>query len=281
MNDSMESVPFYQMALNEDYQYKGILHLFLHFRWTWVGILAKDDENGERFVQTMSTVFLQHGICVAFLERIKIIYSPKDLLWLAEIYNVAMNSNASVVVVYEKSILHLRWLLHLPEIGRVTMKPKGKVWIMTVQMELTSLHYQRSWDIQDIHGALSFSIHSDNILGFQTFIQSRNPSSSKDDPFIRNVWEQAFNCTWQNSGMGKVKEDICTGIENLDSLPDAFFEMNMIGHSYSIYNAIYAVAHALHSIQTHQWKHRAVVTGERWRLWYIQPWQVVSICECK
>ncbi|XP_066486339.1 vomeronasal type-2 receptor 26-like [Tiliqua scincoides] len=274
MNESIESVPFYQMALNEDYQYKGILLLFLHFRWIWVGILAKNDENGERFVQTMSTVFLQHGTCVAFLERLNIIYHPKDLVWLTKMYHIVMKSNASVVVVYEKSILHLRWLLHLPEMGMVTMKPKGKVWIMTAQMELTSLHYQRSWDIQTIHGALSFTIHSNNILGYQNFIQSRNPSSVKEDIFLREVWEQVFNCVWPNSGLGKVKGDICTGMENLENLPGAFFEMNMIGHSYSIYNAVYAVAHALHAVQMHQMQHRAVVNGGRLSLWDIQPWQL-------
>lgn len=277
MTDSMESVSFYQMALNEDYQYKGILHLFLHFRWIWVGILAKDDENGERFVRTMRAVFLRYGICVAFLERIKIFYLAKDLLWLAEIYNVTMTSRANVVVVYDKSILHLRWLLHLPEMRNVTMKPKGKVWIMTVQMDLMSLQYQKSWDIQVIYGALSFMVHSNRILGFQKFIQSRNPSSTQEDAFIRDVWEQAFYCVWPTPVLDTVNGDTCTGMENLDSLPGAFFETNMVGHSYSIYNAIYAVAHAM---QMHSLKHRGLVTGGRSNLQNLQPWQVMPTCEC-
>ncbi|XP_060137254.1 vomeronasal type-2 receptor 26-like [Zootoca vivipara] len=70
MNNKTPGLPFYQMAAPEALQYEGILSLLLHFRWTWIGVIAMDNDNGERFVQTISPMFTKSGVCFAFLERI-------------------------------------------------------------------------------------------------------------------------------------------------------------------------------------------------------------------
>ncbi|XP_053120356.1 vomeronasal type-2 receptor 26-like [Hemicordylus capensis] len=277
MNDKKKIVSFYQMVPSEAHQYKGILQLLLHFKWSWVGVLAKDDENGESFTQTVLAMFSPKGICFSFIERIKPIFFSSffdDLNGLARIYSICMNSSANAVVVYETFILHLRWLLFLPEIDWVAMESKGKVWITTAHVELTALLYQRNWDIQPLHGSLSFSIHSNEVFGFQHFLQSRHPLKAKEDHFIRDFWEQSFSCLFPNPSVGQEAEESCTGAEKLESLPGAFFEINMIGHAYSIYNAVYAVAYALHAMQARQSKHRAMLNGRILNLQDHQTWQL-------
>ncbi|XP_015276441.1 PREDICTED: vomeronasal type-2 receptor 26-like [Gekko japonicus] len=271
MNDEAETISFYKMVPNEAYEYTGILQLLLHFRWTWVGVLAAGGDVGERFVQTIISVFPLRGICFAFLGRLMTLYMGNFLEFmnsLVSIYNMFTESNANVVIVYEEHMIHLRCLLYLPEMGMVTMEPKGKVWIMTAQMVLMSLIYQRSWDIQDIHGALSFTVHSNEVLGFQDFLRTRNHFWTKEDGFIRNFWELAFSC------VSKGSEKTCTGAEKLESLSSLFFEMNMIGHSYNIYNAVYAMAHALHAMQSCQHKHRSSVDRRILNLQDPQSWQL-------
>uniref|UniRef100_A0A8D2LZG6 G-protein coupled receptors family 3 profile domain-containing protein n=1 Tax=Varanus komodoensis TaxID=61221 RepID=A0A8D2LZG6_VARKO len=230
------------MVLNEPYQYRGIIQLLLHFRWTWVGILAKEDDGG-RFVRKMFPMFPLHDICVAFLERIKMFYLSSifdDLSWLIRTYHVSMKSKANAVIVYENNVLHLRLLLYLPQMEIVSTEPKGKVWIMTAKMELTSYLYQRAWDIQVIHGALSFAVHSDEVPGFKAFLQSRNHFLPRDDGFIKDFWEQAFDCVFPKTFVNQRAEGVCTGEEKLESLPGAFFEMSMTGYSYNVYNAVHA-----------------------------------------
>ncbi|XP_061447667.1 vomeronasal type-2 receptor 26-like [Rhineura floridana] len=265
------------MVPNEGYQCKGILHLLLHFRWSWVGLLVKDDDNGEMFVQTITEMLPLNGICVAFLERIKIILFSSfldDLKWLNGIYDVSMKSKANVIIVYEKNISHLRWLLYLPEMKWVAIQPKGKVWIMTAHMELTSLSYQRSWDINVLQGALSFTVHSNEVPGFKHFIQTRNHFWTNEDGFIRDFWAQAFGCGFLDLFVSKKVEENCTGQEKLETLPGTYFEMSMTGHSYSIYNAVYAVSHALHALQPCQSKHRSMVNSRSLYLQDQQPWQL-------
>nr|XP_056720290.1 vomeronasal type-2 receptor 26-like [Euleptes europaea] len=275
MNDKIPGLLFYQMAPKETIQYIGILKLLLHFKWTWIGVLYVDDDNGERFVQSELELFSQNGICVALMERIP--DSPflsgldDNLLKGAKIYNKVMGSKANVLVVYGKSysMLYLRWLPYFSEFEN--MPQKGKVLIMTAQMELNSYTYQRTWGTDMIHGALSFTVHSSDHPGFRQFADSRNPSSTKNDGFIRDFWQQAFGCRFTNSTPDNINNDICTGEEKLESLPGPFFEMSMTGHSYSIYNSVYAVAHAFHAMLSSRLEGRAVVDGGGLKL-HVQEW---------
>ncbi|XP_077169284.1 vomeronasal type-2 receptor 26-like [Paroedura picta] len=276
-SDKAESVSIYKMVPDEAYEYAGILQLLLHFRWVWVGVLTADNDIGERFVQTLLAVFPLSGICFSFLERLKTFYLGNifDLInLLVSTYSVVMESNANVVIVHEEHMIHLRWLLYLPTMGMVTMEPQGKVWIMTAQMVLTSFIYQRSWDIQDIHGALSFTVHSNEVPGFQDFLWARNHFWTKEDGFVKVFWKEAFSCVFPTPFLSKESEKICTGAEKLESLSRLFFELDMIGQSYNIYNAVYAVAHAFHAKQSWQQKHKDSVDRRIFKVSNPRSWQL-------
>uniref|UniRef100_A0A670J5S1 G-protein coupled receptors family 3 profile domain-containing protein n=1 Tax=Podarcis muralis TaxID=64176 RepID=A0A670J5S1_PODMU len=282
MNDKTPGHFFYQMVPKEAHQYNGILSLLLHFRWIWIGIFTFYDENAERFVQTVVPLFSQSGICFAFIERNhKFTYITEiyDMLKIgAKIHDKINDSKANVVLVYGPSytLARFRWLPYLSELEQSSNKPKGKVWIMTAQVELNSFVFQRTWDTEILHGVLSFTTHSNDPPGFHQFVESKKPSSPKGDGFILDFWQQAFGCVFPNRVVGSVKGDICTGQEKLENLPGPFFEMSMTSHSYNIYNAIYAVAHALHAMSTSQGKHRPVMIREGMKFQNQHLWQVMG-----
>ncbi|XP_063158470.1 vomeronasal type-2 receptor 26-like [Candoia aspera] len=268
MNNQREALPFFRMVPNEISQYKGILQLLLHFRWIWVGILAINDDNGDRFVRRILAGFPMNGICFAFIERINIPFLDDYITSFSEMIEIVdqiKKSKANVLVLYgeTRSMIYWRWMFRLFEV-------KGMVWIFSAQIDLFSLSYQREWDIQVINGALSFTVKSCKLPRFQHFFQSRKPSNSKGDNFLLAFWEQAFSCKFSNS---HTTGGICKGEEKLKDLPGTVSEMFMMGYSYSIYNAVYATAHALHVLQKSKSRYGSMAIGQRWKL-QDQPWQL-------
>ncbi|XP_061447719.1 vomeronasal type-2 receptor 26-like [Rhineura floridana] len=266
VEDVKSLLPFlYQMVPNEAKQHKGVVQLLQYFRWTWIGVLAVDDDKGDRFLQTIVPTLSQNGICYAFIVRLPKWNYLDEIIHMIlhkwEYFETLFERKANVYFVYGEppSFQALRILLFLAPFFSVS--PLGKVWIVTSHWDFASLPVQKIWDMQAFHGSISFTVHSNQPLGFQKFIQMINPSWSKGDGFIQDFWEQAFSCSLKMSEdeeEGEENNKLCTGEEKLEHIPGILFEMKMTGHSYNVYNAIYAVAHALHAIYKSSCKHRIV-----------------------
>ncbi|XP_063158703.1 vomeronasal type-2 receptor 26-like [Candoia aspera] len=279
--DTKTQASVYQMMFpNVEHQYKGILQLLLHFRWTWIGMVYTNNNYGEKFVQDMAPMFSQNGICFAFSERFPAITYSNNILSSVEagieMYNVVMGSNVNIVMVFCE-IADMILLRMLPGLSQYEEKPlwrRVKVWVLTTQMDFTSLPFQRTEEIDFLHGALSFSIHSKEVVSFQRFLLMRNSALEKEGSFMRLFWENAFDCSFSRSIMDEEDRTICTGEEELDSLPTSVFEMDMTGHSYSIYNAVSAVAHTLHGFQSSLPKRRTEECGNKQSLLKQQLWKL-------
>ncbi|XP_053216196.1 vomeronasal type-2 receptor 26-like [Podarcis raffonei] len=280
MNDKSPGLPFYQMAASEALQYEGILSLLLHFRWTWIGVIATDNENGERFVQTITPMFTNSGVCFAFIERIPDFSFISEMYGLLEraanIQDKIFSSKANVVVTSGESysMANFRWLPYLSKHDDLINNVKSKAWIITAQVEFASFVFQRNWDAGIFNGAIAFEIHFRNPPGFHQYVVHRNPSSTDGDGFIRDFWQQAFGCVFPDITTDKVEGNICTGEEKLENLPGSFFEMSMTGHSYSIHCAVYVMANALHAMSTSRLRHRGMVHGGRGKKLNPQFWQL-------
>lgn len=269
---------FYQMVSNEAHQYTGIVQLLLHFGWTWVGVLAVDDDYGESFVRSLQPTFSEAGICFAFLERTpKVTFLPGVFEFIDQLHkasSVMIGSKSNVMVIYGDTQSTLGLQLILAENQFNTRIPIDKVWITTAQWDLSSNSFYKMPDIQLFHGAFSFAVHADEMPAFNKFVQRRKADSFRRDGFLREFWEQAFGCLLPQSHANERSDETCSGGEKLETLPGLLFEMNMSGHSYSVYNAVYAVVHALQAMCSSRARGKASAPEDRMLCENIQPWQV-------
>ncbi|XP_039182495.1 vomeronasal type-2 receptor 26-like [Crotalus tigris] len=264
---------FYRMVPNDKNQYMGIIHLLLHFGWTWVGLLTGGDDSGKYFLKTIEALFLEKGICTAFIQLFPYqgrVFSHNDM---GKFRNIHVDQRAKALVIYGDTLTFL-WLLTYDAFLVSENTYIGKVWIMTAQMEFAVTGVTRRMDFQMFQGAISFAIHSKELQEFQRYLQKKNPYQPEGDGFLQLFWEHVFECSFPNTEEPLEQEELCTGKENLDKPPRSVFEVRMNGHSYSIYNAVYVVAHALHAMRSSKIKHR-VRTGEQsLEFENLQSWQL-------
>ncbi|XP_033024101.1 vomeronasal type-2 receptor 26-like [Lacerta agilis] len=293
INDHIKFASFYRMVSNEDLQYKGIVQLLLHFRWKWVGLITPANEAGEQFLQTIEPMFFKNGICSAFTERTEYYMQfTGNMLDMVDPSKYSsqtfMKSKANAVVIYGEStsiiwltsVIIARNVIQLILHQSVRKEPEGKVWITTAQIDFIS-NVLKFIDpnIRMLQGAISITIHSKEIQDFSDFLQVVKPSGQDADGFIEDFWEQAFGCSLSNATKMAGIMGTCTGEEMLESLPAPFFEMSMTGHSYSIYNAVYAVAQALHIMCSSEATCKRIKGGDRLSSQNVEPWQLHSFLQ--
>ncbi|XP_070800824.1 vomeronasal type-2 receptor 26-like [Pituophis catenifer annectens] len=72
-------------------------------------------------------------------------------------------------------------------------------------------------------------------------------------------------------------DTICNGEEKLESLPMTMFETSMTAHSYTVYTAVYAIAHALHILYSSQGQQR---TMRRQKFLSQESWKASPLSLC-
>ncbi|XP_061447544.1 vomeronasal type-2 receptor 26-like [Rhineura floridana] len=280
LSDKIQFPSVYRMIPNENHQYVGIVQLLQHFGWTWIGLVVSDDDSGEVLLRTLIPRLLQNNICIAFKEVIPIQKGFGRITMqmkkqMARIRSILLSSKTHVILVHgdSRSMELLRTALSLQE--NVKINPIEKVWITTAQWDFATVSHIDIFTPKSFNGTLSFVLHTNDVAEYEEFLETLNPNQSMLY-FIHHFWSTAFTCSFPIYNIYRQDAGDCTGEEKLRSLPGTVFEMGMSGQSYSIYNAVYAVAHALHAMFSSRYKQKAMGDGATWHLLNISPWQLHS-----
>nr|XP_020671236.1 vomeronasal type-2 receptor 26-like [Pogona vitticeps] len=280
------SPSYYRMVPDESHQYIGIIHLLKYFQWRWIGIFAVQDDGGDHFLQALESLFFQNGLCSAFIERtpnVALFLNLYDILEMNRKYYLLLKEKKARVYLVHGDTTSFIWLAYtvvdsLSE--EEELQPAGKVWIMTAQIDFALAGFQGFLELQMFHGTISLNIHSNELPEFQKYLQTLHPGETEGNGFMKVFWEHAFGCSFPNPSELIDADRTCTGEERLENVPSLFFEMAMTGHSYSIYNAVYAIAYALHAAESTRSKMNSKMGNRYHEPQDLQPWlaRPISLC---
>ncbi|XP_060538748.1 extracellular calcium-sensing receptor-like [Pantherophis guttatus] len=252
----------------------------MYLRWTWIGLNFQVEKSGEQLIENAVTLFSEKGICFDFMEETVqptfTNYVETIMNDFRKIYVTFMKSTANVIIIYCENdyTFTIALLPYFEKLIEVPVKRKDKVWIMPAQMEFTSLSLLKMLNMDGFHGAITFEVSSKEIPVFNKFLQMITPTSVEEDHLFRMFWEQVFECSFPKDNLDEDTGTMCTGEEKFENVPKSVFDTTLTGQSYSIYNAVCAVAHALQAMLSPTFKHRTREVGRETFLTQ-KAWQAI------
>uniref|UniRef100_A0A670ZLV2 G-protein coupled receptors family 3 profile domain-containing protein n=1 Tax=Pseudonaja textilis TaxID=8673 RepID=A0A670ZLV2_PSETE len=266
---------FFRINPKESPQYVGLVQLLLYFQWNWVGLLAPADDRGERFVSTLTPMLQEKEICLAFTLMLQL--GSVQISLKRFILNFHTWSKAEVSIMFGETLVTITVItavLFLEKLKKISLR---KVYIFTSHLKFGLGESEETLPyIKRFHGSLNFRDHSGDISEFSHFLLSLDPLNPQGDIFLPLWWEIVFGCKIHKSGEIPPKGGKqCTGKEKVQNLPNYTFEERMTGESYNVFNAVYALAHALHAMCGSRVGPTMMRLGKR--ISNVQSWQVIFL----
>nr|XP_042123935.1 vomeronasal type-2 receptor 116-like [Peromyscus maniculatus bairdii] len=212
----------------------------LYFLQVISNLIVSDDLKGKEFLSDLKAEMVSEDICVAFTEKLQANWKFQ-LTYDVGLVNLIQNTQANVHVFYG-DIDDLVFFCAQNEI----MKAGRKVWIMAKShlVYLESVFYENNYFKDFFEGSFSFSQKRD-IPGFKPFLEALTPSRYPGDLYFYKFWIDNFYCSpppllCENKKPCPLNTSLKTKQEinvMITSEP-----------SFSIWNAVYAVAHTLHKM---------------------------------
>ncbi|XP_053234844.1 vomeronasal type-2 receptor 26-like [Podarcis raffonei] len=260
LNDKKQYPFFYRMVPKEEAQYPGIVKLLHHFRWTLIGLIAPDTDDGERFMKTLTPVLTRSDVCVVISLTIQGLNTNTirtDLLPFLKWRQV------HVFVYYAEMTYFLDGMLIVQ--NALEMKSLvGKIWITTAMWDVSLELMYSGLSSQQIRGIFSFFIETNERTKYDDF-----------EPFffaIKQFWDKSFHCSYLKDALSVKGWTRCREREK----PEVLLLQDDLQRSLSldchrIYNAVQTMAHALNAAYSSRSKQRV---RERLEAQRLQPWQL-------
>ncbi|XP_069816566.1 extracellular calcium-sensing receptor-like [Dendropsophus ebraccatus] len=270
LSDRKKFPSFFRTVPSDAFQSQGLAKLVLHFGWTWVGLLAINNDYGQQGIQLVRQEIIKSGGCVAFTETI-IMNQPDHNA--PHIVNVIRESTVNVIVVFSTDV---ELVPILEEMLRHNIT--NKTFVASDAWSTTSLHSIKRFS-RLLTGTIGLAFYSGSIPGLSRFLNEVHPKSSLEKYWIKIFWEETFNCKFfpeRNSTnvLGNVVNE-CTGQENLENIKNSFTDVSNLRTTYNVYKAVHVVANALEDLNNCRITKGSLSQYNCADIYRFNPWQLL------
>ncbi|XP_058871343.1 extracellular calcium-sensing receptor-like [Acipenser ruthenus] len=277
LSDRRQFPSFFRTIPSDVFQVQGLVRLIQHFGWSWLGLLASEDDYGQMGSQILQKELLQSGACLAFHETVPLLYDKRKIQRIVQVVK-SSSAKAIIVFTFESFLMPV-----VVEMARQNVT--GKVWVATEGWS-TSHNLANRELLETMEGTIGFAIRRADIPGLREHLLSVSPNSptgstnqtEENKSLVKLFWEEMFKCKWPDiqDNLGG-SQQLCTGQENLSQLGMAttYSDVSNLRISYNIYNAVYAAAHALHDLHSCKPGEGPFANGGCANIRDFEPWQLL------
>ncbi|XP_017177618.1 vomeronasal 2, receptor 42 isoform X1 [Mus musculus] len=247
-----EQYPYlYQMAPKDTSLALAMVSFILYLKWNWIGLVIPDDDQGNQFLLELKKQSENKEICFAFVKMISVdeVSFPQK----TEInYKQIVKSLTNVIIIYGETYNFIDLIFRMWEPPILQ-----RIWITTKQLNFPTSKTDISHDT--FYGSLTFLPHHGEISGFKNFVQTWFHLRNTDLCLVMPEWkyinseDSASNC--------KILKNSSSDA-SFDWLMEEKLDMAFSENSHNIYNAVHAIAHALHEMNLQQADNQAIDNGK-------------------
>ncbi|XP_052353637.1 extracellular calcium-sensing receptor-like [Oncorhynchus keta] len=238
LSDKKQYPTFSRTIPSDQFQAAALANLIRHFGWTWIGAVRSDSDYGNNGMAAFLQAAQKEGICVEYSEAFSL---TNPLSRVQRVADVIRSSTAQVVFAFVASG---DMIILLEEMERLPSPPRqwigSESWVTDPDMLRFGL----------CAGAIGFGIQRSVIPGLRDFLLDLSPQKVSNSPLLTEFWEGAFGCRLgigTSTGVG-VEEKVCDGSEDMQQLQTPYTDTSQLRVTNMVYKAVYAIAHAIHSI---------------------------------
>ncbi|XP_075692775.1 vomeronasal type-2 receptor 26-like [Rhinoderma darwinii] len=259
LSDKLMFPYFYRTVPSSVHLHDTLNSVLKHFGWTWVGIVYSDVESNENAIQKIKLSITRAGGCIEFTEKF---LSSTNYRFTEHVRMAKVISDSSATIIIFWADLEFTYNLYL--LLHELTKTK-KVWILLTDMDHLLIPTLDILDLSPFHGTLAIKVKKLEIPGLMPFLWNVTLDHYAFCNFISNYKFFIYECERCKDGLlytckhNKTKKKILMGLETLVE-------------SYRVYNAIYALAHALQMFMASKYWKESHRQGAA--LSYQRPWKL-------
>ncbi|XP_076591011.1 extracellular calcium-sensing receptor-like [Chaetodon auriga] len=265
LSNRKEYPTFFRTIPSDYYQSRALAKLVKHFGWTWIGAIAVHNEYGLNGIAAFIQAALEYGVCIEYSEAFSSSDPPDRLQRIIEIIK---HATAKVIMAFmsHREIKLLAKELYKQNIAGLQLVGSD-AWITDHSLTDSEGH-------SILVGSLGFTVSKAKIPGLEEHLRQLHPSQFPDSQFVRDFWEDTFDCTLNEAS--KTQRKPCSGSESFQNVESQFTDVSELRFTNNVYKSVYAVAHALDNLIKCEEGKGHFSNGSCADTKYIQPWQVLQ-----
>uniref|UniRef100_A0A3B4G6X0 Extracellular calcium-sensing receptor-like n=1 Tax=Pundamilia nyererei TaxID=303518 RepID=A0A3B4G6X0_9CICH len=238
LSDRLQYPNFFRTIPSDIYQARAVAQVVIRFNWTWVGAVVANNNYGYMAVKEE---IQGAGVCLAFVETLQ----RENIISDARRAALTIQSSTARV------ILIFTWYTDVRELflQLVKLNVTDRQFLASEAWSTSGDLVQNSVTSKVANGVLGVATRSSAIPGFESYLRRLHPIHHPDDEFLREFWEVEFGCSLHLSSSSMLTSlSHCNGSESLKKVQNHFTDASQLRVTYNVYLAVYAAAHALHSL---------------------------------
>ncbi|KAA0707507.1 Taste receptor type 1 member 3 [Triplophysa tibetana] len=222
-----ETFPSFMRTVPSDrWQALAMVKLLKVYGWNWVSVVGSDDEYGQKGQRQFSSMANEESICVAYQGLIPVYSNPEETI--KEILDRIVEAKVGVVVVFS-----------LP-------KPATDFFIEVIKRNMTGVWVASSaWALNDVVSTLPGINTIGTVLAFADITRPLDLFT----PYVRELFTKIEKEGKSLPLSVSPLDNPCPACSQVTQANVSMVEINLVQRSaFSVYTAVYCVAHALHEL---------------------------------